>query len=92
MDNSAGAQSSQKQGRRATRLAELSLSRGSDQKIPIEFDETTGNATGANNTKFKSYVGLLGRSKASILRKDWDDVELRVKEQIWQSILVSTCV
>ena len=81
-------QSTRKKGRHATRLRELTASRSSEQRIPIEFEPSTGNPLGPNRNQFKSYVALLGRSKASILKKDWDDVELRVKEQIWHSILV----
>ena len=68
--------SRQKKGRRATRLRELTLSRSGEQMIPIQFDQATGNPLGPNKTKFKSYVALLGRSKTSILQKDWDDVEM----------------
>ena len=78
----------QKKGRRGTRLRELTLSRSGEQRIPIQFDAATGNPLGPNKAQFKSYVALLARSKASILKKDWDDVELRVKEQIWDTILV----
>ncbi|KAK7361666.1 hypothetical protein VNO77_03740 [Canavalia gladiata] len=81
--------SRQKKGRRATRLRELTLSRSGEQRIPIEFDKATGNPLGPNNTKFKSYVALLGRSKASILKKDWDDVEMQVKDQIWETIMLT---
>jgi len=81
-------QPSQKKGRRGTRLRELTLSRSGDQRISIEFDAATGNAVGPNAAKFRSYVALLARSKASILKKDWNDVEIRVKEQIWDTILV----
>ena len=81
-------QSTHKKGRRATRLKELTLSRSADQRIPIEFDQSTGIPVGKNKTKFKSYMALLGRSKASILKTDWDSVDDLVKEQIWQSIMV----
>ena len=81
-------QCTQKTGRRATRLKGLTLNRSADQRTPIEFDQATGNPLGPNRKIFKSYVSLLGRSKASILKKDWDDVELSVKEKIWECIMV----
>ena len=81
-------QCTQKMSRSATRLKGLTLNRSADQRTPIEFDQVTGNPLGPSKKIFKSYVGLLGRSKASILKNDWDDVELSVKEQIWECIMV----
>ena len=77
-----------KQGRGATRLPGLTLNRAAEQRIPIEIDDSTGFPKGPNTIKFRSYVALLGRSKASIQEKDWNAVEMMVKDQIWQSIMV----
>ncbi|KAK7271448.1 hypothetical protein RJT34_27371 [Clitoria ternatea] len=83
------AQTTQQKGRGATRLRNLTINLIAQRKIPIEFDETTGNAQGPNRARFKSYVALLGRSQASILKKEWKDVEVCVKEQIWQNIMLT---
>jgi len=84
-------QSTNKRGRQATRLKTLTISRNSDQKSPIQFDQSTGVAFGKNSKKFTSYVALLGRSKPSILKENWKQVETHVKEQIWESIMVYHC-
>ncbi|XP_052734972.1 uncharacterized protein LOC128197373 [Vigna angularis] len=78
-----------KKGRSGTRLRELVATRNADHRLPIRFDMQTCKPLGENSTKFISYVALLGRSKASILCDDWDHVPENVKNQIWQSILVT---
>ena len=77
-----------KNGRRGTRLRELTVSRSADQRLPIQFDMQTGKTLGDNSTKFTSYVALLGRSKSYILIDDWDHVPETVKNQIWLSVQV----
>ena len=77
-----------KNGRRGTRLRELTVSRSVDQRLPIQFHMQIGKALGENSTKFTSYVALLGRSKSSILIDDWDHVPETVKNQIWLSVQV----
>lgn len=80
-------QSTRKKGRRATQLKELTLSRRGDQRISIQFDQSTGNPLGPNKKKFVSFVALQARSKVNILMTDWDHVEESVKNQIWQTIM-----
>lgn len=77
-----------KKGRQATKLKELSLKRHSGQKIEIAFDGFTGKPTGPYASKFNSYLGLLARSKVSILYEDWDHVPGDAKNTIWQDIMV----
>jgi len=82
MDDPSGNPPPQKKGRSATRLKDLTLSRSADHKIPIEFDMATGKPRGPNRKKFKSFVVLTGCSKATILKKNWGNVEPQVKDQI----------
>ncbi|KAG5061452.1 hypothetical protein JHK87_002481 [Glycine soja] len=82
-------QSTKKRGRGPTRLKKLRLKRVRDQKISIEFDQSTGNAKGPNRTEFNNYVSFLARSKVSILHEDWDHVEESVKNMIWQTIMLN---
>jgi len=81
-------QSTKKKVRGPTLMKKLALDRTDGQRIPIEFDESTGKSIGENKTKFKSYLGFLGRSKISILIEDWDSVDANVKDEIWTEILV----
>ncbi|BAT85733.1 hypothetical protein VIGAN_08245300 [Vigna angularis var. angularis] len=59
--------STQPKCRRATRLKDLTVSRNVDQKLPIQFDMSTGKVIGDNRARFTSFVALLGRSIVSIL-------------------------
>lgn len=88
MEDQPGTLPSQSKGRGPTRLKSITRTRGSDQKISIEFDPSTGNAVGPNRKQFKTFVGTLARSKVNILLANWDSADDTVKDQIWQSILV----
>ncbi|WVZ25824.1 hypothetical protein V8G54_004368 [Vigna mungo] len=79
--------STQPKCRRATRLKDLIFSRNVDQKLPIQFDMSTGKVIGNNRARFTSFVALLGRSKVSILIDKWDHVPEEVKNKIWQTIM-----
>jgi len=59
-----------------------------NKRLSIQFDMQTSKTLGEHNTKFTSYVVLLGRSKVSIFIDDWDHVLDMVKNQILQSIIV----
>ena len=78
---------SRRKGRHGTRLKQLTLNRDAGHRIPVGFDDRW-RPVGPNRQRFNSYVALLGRSKASILLNEWDEVEMRVKDQIWESITV----
>lgn len=81
-------QSTKKRVRGPTCLKKLRLKRVRDQKISVEFDQSTGNAKGPNRREFNNYVAFLARSKVSILHEDWDHVEESEKNMIWQTIMV----
>ena len=89
-----GSTSPHKRVRRATRLPNLIRNRNAGQKESIEIDESSGKPRGTNKQKaqFNSFVALLARSKVSILKNSWDEVEDSVKEQIWQSIQVCSYI
>ncbi|WVZ13823.1 hypothetical protein V8G54_011389, partial [Vigna mungo] len=55
-----------------------------------KFDMSTGKVLGVSRVRFTSFVALLGRSKVSILIDKWDHVPEEVKNQIWQTIML-TC-
>lgn len=75
-------------GRRATRLKDLTRDRVGDQRRTVQFDELTGLAIGPNAVRFNSFIGLLARSKASILVMDWKDIDEDVKNKMWETIMV----
>ena len=53
------------------------------------IDPHSGRASGPNAAKFGSYLGVLARSKVSILIPDWDHVTEEEKDLIWQDLCVS---
>jgi hypothetical protein len=81
-------QPTKKRVRGATRMAQLSVKRLNGQKIPIDFDQRTKKPIGENRKKFKSNVGSIARSKISILVDQWDNVDEKIKDQIWEDITV----
>lgn len=84
--SSAQSQSRQR-GRRGTRLRDISLSRSTGEKIPIEFDRYW-KPIGPNASRYRSFVGLLARNKPSILIEEWRKVDESVKRHIWDTIQV----
>jgi hypothetical protein len=78
-------QPTKKRGRSATRMIELSLT---DVKKPIDFDPRTKLPLGENRKKFKSHVGSIAQNKVCILVDDWDHVDVKVKDLIWDDIMV----
>ena len=80
---------SSKKTREATRLKAIAINRLSGIKIPVDIDPQSGRALGPNGAKFGSYLGVLARSKISILVHDWDHVTKEEKDRIWQDLCVS---
>lgn len=78
-----------KKTRRATTLPDLTSRRSPGYRYPIEFDEHL-EPLGKLAARFKSYVSMLGRHKASILSETWEKVDGAVKDLIWLDILVLT--
>ena len=71
------------------RLKAIAINRLSGIKIPVDIDPQSGRASGPNGAKFGSYLGVLARSKVSILVPDWDHVTEEEKDLIWQDLCVS---
>jgi len=80
---------SQDKSREATRLKDITASRLGGFKVAIDFDPQTARASGLNHVMFNSYLGVLARTKVSILYPSWDHVTEAEKNMIWQDITVS---
>ena len=52
-------------------------------------DPQSGRASGPNKAQFASHLGVLARTKVSILVPDWDHVTEAEKDLIWQDLCVS---
>jgi len=78
-----------KKTREATRLKAIAINRLGGIKIPVDIDPHSGRASGPNGVKFGSYLGVLARSKVSILVPDWDHVTEEERDLIWQDLCVS---
>lgn len=74
--------------RRATTLKDVAARRRVGEKYSIEFDKFSGEPEGPNASLWKSYIGMVARSKADLLEKHWADVKDGVKDLIWQDIMV----
>jgi len=79
---------SSKKTREATRMKHLALKRLTKGKVHVEIDPHTRRAKGPNRKDFVSYLGVLARSKLSILKPKWDHVTEADKNMIWQDIRV----
>jgi len=65
---------SSKKTREATRMKIIAINRLSGVKVPVDVDPQTGRASSPNKAQFTSYLGVLARTKVSILVPDWDHV------------------
>lgn len=77
-----------RKGRRGTMMREVTARRGSNQRIPIDFDDNL-DPIGPMAVKFKSFAAVTARTRASILIDSWKNVPQGVKDQIWETYLVS---
>jgi len=80
---------SSKKTREATRLRALTISHLGGVRVPVDIDPQTGRASGPNQARFVTYLGVLARSKVSILVPDWNHVTEADKNLIWQDLRVS---
>ena len=81
-------ESSKKKTRTTTRIQKQALKRLSNAKTHMDIDPQTGRHIGPNRQKFVTYLGVLARTKVSILESDWDHVSEVDKNMIWQDICV----
>ena len=82
-------QLTQRSLRKSTQLSSLIVRRSQGEKLPLVIDVATGRASGANAKLSSSYLGVLSRTKVSILIPTWDDVEESLKNMIWADIQVT---
>ena len=80
---------SQKKSREPTRLRDVTASRLGGLKVVVDLDPQTGWASGPNRVMFVSYLGVLTRTKVSILVPTWDHVTKSEKNMIWQDLTIS---
>jgi len=75
--------------RGATRLREFLIKRAKGQKTHVDINVDTGMPSGRYGDVFKSYLGMLGRERISILTPSFDHVSKVDREMIWQDLLVT---
>ncbi|KAK2386412.1 hypothetical protein QL285_060314 [Trifolium repens] len=90
MDDSTDAPSSSSQPkstrvRGPTMMAQITKVRQTGIKIAVEFDPRTHACIGdrKNAATFRSYVAFLARSKCSLLKDEWKDINSKIKDAIW---------
>jgi len=80
---------SSRKSRESIRLRGIISTRIGGSKVAIQIDPQTGRAFGPNSPQFSSYLGVLARTKVSILLPTWDDVTKAEKNMIWQDLTIS---
>ncbi|KAK9668459.1 hypothetical protein RND81_13G062200 [Saponaria officinalis] len=78
--------STAKKGKSLVLMKELITLRNSGLKLDVEFDKN-GESVGTNADKYKSYIGVLSRTKVPIDIPCWGDVPVDIKEKIWDDVL-----
>ncbi|KAK9740251.1 hypothetical protein RND81_03G022400 [Saponaria officinalis] len=78
--------STAKKGKSVVLMKELITLRNSGLKLDVEFDKN-GEVVGTNADKYKSYIGVLSRTKVPIDIPCWRDVPVDIKEKIWDDVL-----
>jgi len=80
---------SQGKSREPTRLRDITVSRLGGFEVVIDLNPQTARALGPNRAVFNNYLGVLARTKVSILLPSWDHVTEAEKNMIWQDLTVS---
>ncbi|KAK2397122.1 hypothetical protein QL285_058735 [Trifolium repens] len=90
MDDSTDVHSSSSQPRSTrvrgpTMMAQITKVRQTGVKIAVEFHPRTHACIGdrKNAATFRSYVAFLARTKCSILKDEWKDINSKIKDAIW---------
>ncbi|GER36281.1 2-nonaprenyl-3-methyl-6-methoxy-1,4-benzoquinol hydroxylase [Striga asiatica] len=77
-----------KKGRKGTRLKHLSLQNGEKVKVTFDCHLEPDGPDEVSINEFKKYLGVLARTKVSILASCWNNgVSDKNKEQLWQAVL-----
>jgi hypothetical protein len=74
--------------RKGTMMSRISKLRALGQTIHVEF-MANGEAIGENGSMFRSYLGVLTRSKILITFKNWKNVPDELKDLIWDDVEVN---
>ncbi|KAK2364803.1 hypothetical protein QL285_089634 [Trifolium repens] len=71
-----------------TMMTAIMKVRQTGEKIPVEFDERTGECLGVKDHVcwFRSYAALVARQKCSILLNEWSEVGEDIKDAIWTEL------
>jgi len=80
---------SQGKSREPTRLRDITACRLGGFKVVVDLDPQTVRASGPNCVVFNNYLGVLARTKVSILLPSWDHVSEAEKNMIWQDLTIS---
>ncbi|XP_029124820.1 uncharacterized protein LOC114915028 [Cajanus cajan] len=75
-----------KKVRGPTRMKNVTSKRLHEERLHVDIDEITKRPMGDSATEFMSTMGVLARTKVSILLPSWDHVEEVVKNHIWADI------
>jgi len=73
---------SQMKSREPARLRGVTASQLGGSKVVVNIDPQTGRTSGPNRAQFSSYLGVLTRTKVSILFPTWDHVTEAEKNMI----------
>jgi len=65
---------SSRKSREFTCLRGIIVTRVGGSRVAVQIDPQAGRASGPNSPQFSSYLGVLARTKVSILLPTWDDV------------------
>lgn len=74
--------------RKGTMMSRISRLRALGLTLHVEFTPN-GEAIGPNGSMFRSYLGVLTRSKIPITYKKWKDVPDELKDLIWDDVEVN---
>jgi len=56
--------------------------------MPVHIDPRSGEPSGPWEKKYRSYIGMLAKTKVSIVIACWDDVAEVEKNLLWQDLVV----
>jgi len=72
-------------GRLVTRLTDVTNRR---ERMLVHIDPRSGEPSGPWEKKYRSYIGMLAKTKVSIAIACWDDVAQVGKNLLWKDLVV----